>query len=113
MGINNINWQAFSERFFTYLNELSSFNFVVSNPVFWLFFSILFLLLLKIWAAKKAFSFCIVIAFVLLAATKIEAHVSRFFIQAEGSFDGILIKIATIVIICIVVLYYSCMKSNY
>lgn len=113
MSISNINWQTFGEKFFAYVNELAKFNFSVSNPVFWLFFCVLFLLLLKLWDIRKAFSFCVVVALILFVATKAQAHASRFFSQAGESFDGVLIKIATMVLIAIVILYYSCIKSNY
>lgn len=111
--MNIMNGQEFKQKFFTYLNELYNFNFQISNPVFWVLFLILLLVLLKKWRIQKAFSFSLVIAVILLAATKIEANTLGFFKRMGESFDGILIRIGAIILICIVLIYYAFMKSDY
>lgn len=111
--MNIVNWQVFRQKFFTYLNDLSNFNFSVSNPVFWILFCMLLLVLLGKWKIKKALSFSLVIAIILLMATKIEAITINSFKKMGESFDGIIIRIITIILVCMVVMYYTFMKSDY
>ncbi|MDD4954722.1 MAG: hypothetical protein PHP17_01615 [Candidatus Omnitrophica bacterium] len=108
----NIDWQLFTRRLFDGFAELLRFNFSVTNPVFWLFFLVILLVLVRSWKIKKAFSFCFVIALVLLAETKIENHIIEFFKRNREQFDPLLIRIACIVVIFVVSLYYFFVKSN-
>ena len=108
----NIEWQIFARRFLEYFQELTRFNFSVTNPVFWLFFLIFLLILLKSWKIKKAFSFCFVIALILVAATKVENHMIEFFKRNREQFDPLLIRIACVVIILAVSLYYFFIRGE-
>ncbi|MFA5008907.1 MAG: hypothetical protein WC546_06795 [Candidatus Omnitrophota bacterium] len=108
----NIEWQVFARRFLEYFYELANFNFSVTNPVFWLFFLILLLILLKSWKIKKAFSFCFVIALILLVATKIESYMVEFFKRNKEQFDPLLIRISCVIIILAVSLYYFFIRGN-
>ncbi|MFA5337485.1 MAG: hypothetical protein WC330_04045 [Candidatus Omnitrophota bacterium] len=108
----NIEWKIFLKSFLTYFYELVRFDFSVTNPVFWLFFLVLLLILLRSWKVKKAFSFCFVIAVILLVASRIEKHVMVFFRKSAGSFDPILIRISCVIFILVVSLYYFFMKGN-
>jgi hypothetical protein len=108
----NIDWQILTRKFSEYFSELICFNFSVVNPVFWLFFLILLLILVKSWKIKKAFSFCFVIALILLAETQIENHVMDFFRRNKEQFDPLLIRIACVIIILVVSLYYFFIRGE-
>lgn len=108
----NIEWQAFARRFLEYSNELLHFKFSVTNPVFWLFFLVLLLVLLRFWKIRKAFSFCFVIALILLAVAKAENYATMFFSKNKEQFDPILIRISCVIIILTVSLYYFFIRGN-
>lgn len=112
MGTFNIEWQIFERRFSTYFYELARFNFSITNPVFWLFFLALLLILLKSWKINKAFSFCFIIAAVLLSATKIENYIVEFFRENKEPFDPLLIRISCVALILIISLYYFFIKTG-
>ena len=106
----NIDWQALSGKFSEYFFELLRFNFSVINPVFWLFFLIVLLALLKFWKIGKAFSFCFVIAAILLAATKIEIFIMEYFKKNGEQFDPVLIRISCVIaVLCryVVLFFYK------
>jgi len=108
----NIDWQILTRKFSEYFSELIRFNFSVVNPVFWLFFLIVLLILVKSWKIKKAFSFCFVIALILVAETQVENHVMDFFRRNREQFDPLLIRISCVVIILAVSLYYFFIRGN-
>lgn len=108
----NIEWQLIERRFLEYFYELVRFNFSVANPVFWLLFLISLLILLKLWKIKKAFSFCFVIALILLAATKVENYIVEFFKRNKEQFDPVLIRITCVIIILAVSLYYFFIRGE-
>jgi len=108
----NIDWQALAVKFAEYFSELLRFHFSVINPVFWLFFLIALLVLLKFWKIGKAFSFCFVIAAILLVATKIESFIMEYFKKNGEQFDPVLIRIACVIAVFAVMLYYSFIRGN-
>ncbi|MDP2922332.1 MAG: hypothetical protein Q8O30_01240 [Candidatus Omnitrophota bacterium] len=108
----NIVWQVLQKNFSQHYKELLSFKFHLLNPVFWLFFLILFLITLRFWATRKAFSFCTIIAVILLACTKVESSIVSFFAHAGEKFDPFLIRIGFITILMLVLLYYFFIKGE-
>lgn len=75
------------------MDSLKGFQFQVENPVFWAMMLVLFLFLLKIWTAKKAFWFCAVTAGILIAMTSAELKVLEQFNQAGDPFDPGVIRL--------------------
>ncbi|MCK9615243.1 MAG: hypothetical protein M0R48_07050 [Candidatus Omnitrophica bacterium] len=112
MGDFGIEWQTIKRSFLAYFYELVHFNFSVTNPVFWLFFLILLFVLLKSWKIKKAFSFCFVIALILLSVTKIENYIMKLFRKSGESFDPLVTRISCIIFILVVALYYFFIAGN-
>lgn len=96
--------------FLPYFKDIQNFNFHFNNPVFWVFFMVLFLFLeiARSWSPGKAFFFCASIAFTLLGATWIEKPMTNFFTihgYARG-FDPFILKMACFVIISVTVIYF-------
>ncbi|MFH1782119.1 MAG: hypothetical protein ABH848_00695 [Candidatus Omnitrophota bacterium] len=108
----DIDFYSLKAAFFTNLERLKDFEFSVSNPLFWIFLLIAFLILLIFWTAKKSFSFCSVVGIVLLAATQAESYVGKIFVSPEDTFDPLFIRIITTIIIALVALYYFFMMED-
>ncbi|MBM3245793.1 MAG: hypothetical protein FJZ13_00480 [Candidatus Omnitrophica bacterium] len=104
--------QELQKALMPYLNSLQNFNFSYLNPLFWVFLLLLFLILLKIWQARKAFSFCAILAVILLATTKIEEVVARAVTEAGGVFDPLVIRIVSIAVIMGIALYYLMIRED-
>ncbi len=96
---------------FPYLEELRNFYFSIANPLFWVFLFILFLFLLRFWKIKKSFSFSLVLAFILLGSTKVEAWLLSIGIDREG-FGIPLLRAFTFLIIGIVFVYYVFVRGE-
>ena len=88
------------------LNSLRNFQFSYLNPVFWGCLLLLFLILSRFWEIKKAFSFCAVLAIILLATTKLEGHVSGMLSDAGGMLDPSVIRIIAVFVILVIFLCY-------
>ena len=107
-----INFYAYEKDFFNYLNSLKNLNFSAFNPVFWLFLLALLLILLKFWNIRKSFSFCVVIAIILLADTKVESLVIDFFNRNAEAFDPVIVRIISAFLILLVILYYTFVRVD-
>ena len=90
-----------------HLADLRDFYFYYDNPVLWAGLVVILLILLRFWRIKKALSFCIIEAGILLASTKL-GHLCREWItQAGGEFDYLLLRIGTVFLLVIVFFYYA------
>ena len=93
-----------------YIKDIQNFNFYFQNPVFWVFFMVLFLILeiARSWSPEKAFFFCTSIAFTLLGSKWIEKTMIDFFtIQGySAGFDPFILKIAAFVVISVITIYF-------
>ena len=98
--------------FLYHLDSLKNFQFTPLNPVFWLFLLLLFLILLRFWLVKKSFSFCLIVAIVLLATTKLEDFLVNKLAKSVEIFDPKIIRLFPIVVISFVFLYYAFIKRN-
>jgi len=107
-----MDFDALKTSFLSYFGRLSNFDFSFRNPVFWAFLVLAFLILLKFWAAKKSFSFCIVIGAILLAATKVEGLVRKAVTKPGETFDPLLIRMGALCIIAFIVVYYIFLKES-
>lgn len=95
--------------FIGHFNELKDFYFTFDNIAFWTFLLVFFLLLLRVWSTNKAFSFCLLIAIVLLGTTKMESLVVGTF---NTTFEPGIIRIISLIIISIISIYYVFIKSD-
>jgi cation transport ATPase len=71
----------------------------LNNPVFWLFMALLFLILLKIWVAKKAFIFTVLIAIILLLTTLAEERFIHLLSPTNESLNLWLVRFMAVVIV--------------
>jgi len=108
----NFNFQGLTKYFSANFASLKNFQFSPFNLVFWLFFIVVFLLLLKFWVAKKSFSFCLVVAIVLLLTTKIEKLVSTAVAGYGETLDPLIFRLAAIFFVAVVWLYYGFIRSD-
>nr|MBU1328801.1 hypothetical protein [Candidatus Omnitrophota bacterium] len=97
--------------FLPYIKSIQSFHFYYNNPLFWVFFMVLYLILWigRSWNRGKAFFFCISIASILLATTWLEKPLIDMFTvhgYAVGGFDPFILKVASLVMISIIVIYF-------
>ena len=97
----DLNFDALKDAAASHFTSLKHFHFHYKNPLFWVFLFALFLILARPWQAKKSFSFCSVIAVVLLATTKIEGFISM---------DPVFVRLVSFFVIAIVLLYYVALK---
>lgn len=95
-----------------YLESLMNFQFSVSNPLFWILLLVLFLILLRFWDIRKSFSFCCIVAVLLLATTKAEVLIAGFVIKSSGTFDPFLIRTIPIIVLSFILIYYIFIKER-
>lgn len=95
-----------------YVEKISQYQFTVNNPIFWAILIVLALLLTRFWDIKKSFSFSITIGIILLATTKIEQAVVSASANAQEFFDPVVVRILSIVVIALVILYYVFIKTD-
>jgi len=107
----NINLPMLKETFFTHLDSLKDFNFSFLNPVFWLLIFVLFLVLLKFWQTRKAFSFSLLTAAILLASTQIEIYLKGKLTPVAGQVDPFLFRLLTLFLIFVTLFYYALIKE--
>ncbi len=93
-------------------DDLAGYQFLVTNPLFWIMLVVFFLILLRFWDIKKSFSFCLVLALVLLATTKIEHMVESAITSSGGTFEPLAVRILSLVLVSLVVLYYVFIKTD-
>ena len=109
MGIN-IDLEELKINLEHYLYDLRNFHFSFSNPLFWGFLIVVFSILSRFWGAKKSFSFCLIIAVVLLATTKLQGFTINMTAAPIYAFIPLLIRIFSLFAIAIIVLYYTVIK---
>ena len=107
-----IDFDVLRRTFLYHLDSLKNFNFSFLNPVFWLFLLILFLILLRFWLAKKAFSFCMILAIVLLATIKLENFMAGLLANSVKTFDPTIIRLFAIAIVVFIFIYYAFIKRD-
>ena len=108
----SIYFNTFKKNISPCLDSLRNLNFSYLNPLFWIFLLLLFLILLKFWKAKKSFSFCLILAIILLATTKLENVTANIVAKFQGEFDPIIIRALSGIIIVFVSLYYFLIKED-
>ena len=108
--------EVLKTSFLPYIKDIQNYNFYFQNPVFWVFFMVLFLML-EIgwsWSPGKAFSFCTIVAFILLGSKWIEKPMTDLFTIHGYStgFDPFILKMAAFVIIAIITIYFVFIEDN-
>lgn len=104
--------RALQRNFSRYFNELGNFNFSLFNPLFWIFFLIAFLILSRLWKYRKAFSFCLTVTIVLFISAWAEKAVVNFFVGRHETFDPVLTRMGTFIVITFILLYYFFVKGD-
>lgn len=109
--IGNIDFKTLKITILLYLKELRNFHFSLFNPLFWVFLLILFLILSRAWGYRKSFSYCSILAIVLLVTTMLENSLASTLAKSEV-FDATVLKIISIFVISMVTLYYFFIRSD-
>jgi hypothetical protein len=95
-------WQSFLVCF----NSLASYEFSFLNPLFWIALLLLLLVLIRRWDIRKAFSFCVVLAVILLATTRIVSYYLSMFHEADQFVDATVIKLASVFVSLMTLIVY-------
>lgn len=100
--------EVLKTTFMPYIKDIHSFHFYYNNPLFWVFFMVLYLILEigRSWSPGKAFFFCIIIAMVLLGTTWFEIYIANTFVKPGETFDPFIIRMLSLVMLSAVVLYF-------
>ena len=103
-------YETLKTAFLPYIKSIQDFHFYYNNPLFWVGFMVLYLIL-EIgvdWCISKAFFFCAINASVLLFATWLEKPIMEMFTMQgyPGGFDPFILKVATIAVVSIVTMYF-------
>jgi len=107
----NIDFEAIKSSLSSGLETLQNFHFTVSNPVFWIVLFFLFILLLRFWEHRKAFSYVIVLALILLATTQTEKLIGSAVGKYGETFDPILIRAVAGALLVLITLYYLFLRD--
>jgi hypothetical protein len=107
----NIVLDTLKAAFFPYIKSIHSFHFYYNNPLVWVGFMILYLILeIGIsWSPSKAFFFCVSVASILLGITWLERSLIKVFTipgYEAYSLDAFVLKIISLVLISIVIVYF-------
>jgi len=107
MAMNN-----FLKAMNPHFQALKTFHFSYTNPLFWAFLFILFLILLNSWKAKKAFSFCSLVGAILLINSQIENYILRKFVLEEGFDPAVVMRVISGVLIIFLAIYYFLIRED-
>jgi hypothetical protein len=102
---------ALKITFLPYIKSMQNFHFYYNNPMLWVFFMVLYLLLktVRSWSHPKAFFYCAGITSVLLGVTWIEKPLAKIFTvpgYAAYSIDPFMLKMAALVLVSVITLYF-------
>lgn len=103
----DIYFKVFKITFAPYYKALNNFHFHFYNPLFWVFLLILFLILLRYWQEGKAFSFCLILAIILLGTTKFESMTREALANYGQTFDPLAARVLALVIIGVISICYA------
>lgn len=109
--IKNIDFQAIREAYFVDMERLKNFQFSIDNPLFWILIAILLLVLFRFWDFKKAFSFSLIVAVILLALPKLEAYVIERILAPDEMFEPLAVRIPCFLFISFIFIYYAFLKD--
>lgn len=98
------------QRAWPYLKELKHYRFSLFNPLFWVSWLLLLLILSKRWGIRKSSSFCALVAVVLLGTTAIEKRMADILAQSK-IFDVDVLRMVSLFVIALIVIYYLFIKD--
>jgi len=101
-----LDFWVFWKRFLFYLKPLENFEFSFSNPLFWILWLLLLLILLRKWETKKAVYFCSLVAFILLCTTYMQSRFVTLFPGPNPFFDTNIIKLISAIVVVLLFLFY-------
>ena len=93
------------------LQSLKNFDFSFRNPLFWLLILVMFLILLKFWQGKKAVSFSLIIASILLLATQLETLFKGHLTAVAGDMGPFVVRLLSLFLIFVILLYYALIRE--
>ncbi len=94
-----------------HFEELKAFSFNATNPLFWMSGIVLFLVMTRFWHTKKAFSFSLLVAVLLLLTTMLEGVVETWIVSAGETFDPLPVRAIAFFIILMIFFYYSLIRD--
>ncbi len=106
-----MSFQAISDIFQPYVDKFLIFKFEISDPFFWAFILIIFLITVRMWGKKKALSFSLMLASALVINTHVEDFVSQAFYRPDDLFRFV-IRGVTILFIAIIGIYYAFLRND-
>jgi len=100
--------EVLKTTFMPYIKDIQGFHFYYNNPLFWVFFMVLYLILEigRSWSPGKAFFFCVIIAIVLLSTTWFEMFIASTFVKPGETFDPLIIRMLSLVMLSAIILYF-------
>ena len=106
--------ESLKTTFLPYIKSVQDLHFHYSNPLIWVFFMIVFLILVwfRSWSYGKAFSFCLVISLILLGMTWMEKSIRGAFVAPGESFDPFIIRVVSFVAMLSAVLYFAFIDNS-
>ena len=110
----SIEIESLKTTFLPYIRSIQDFHFYYNNPLIWVFFMTVFLMLVwfRSWSHGKAFSFCLTTSLILLGMTWMEKSIRGAFVRPDESFDPFIIRAVSLVVISVAVLYYAFIDNS-
>lgn len=112
VGILDMNFATIKELIGPYWKSLGAFQFNYYNPLFWAMLVLVFFVAVNFWGTKKALSFCIISAVLLLLTTQIEKFFVNLVSKTGEVFDPIILRAISFLIILVIGLYYSWVRED-
>ena len=106
--------ESLKTTFLPYIKNIQDFHFHYNNPLIWVFFMTVFLILVwfRGWSHRKAFSFCLTMSLILLGMTWMEKSIRGVFVRPDESFDPFIIRVVSLVVISAVALYFAFIDNS-
>ena len=110
----SIEIESLKTTFLPYIKSIQDFNFHYSNPLIWVFFMTVFLMLVwfRGWSRRKAFFFCLTMSLILLGMTWMEKSIRGAFVRPDESFDPFIIRAVSLVVMSVTVLYFAFIDNS-
>lgn len=104
--------EALKNFFISQLNELRDFHFSFFNPLFWIFFIAVLVILVRLWEFRKSFSFCVTVAVILLLTTRVEELISRNLVASGEAYTPFFIRAVSLFIISVILIYFIFIRDS-
>jgi hypothetical protein len=94
-----------------YYKPLRNCQFSYDNPLFWAGALLLFIVVSRFWELKKSFSYCAILAVILLATSRTEVFVANLFSSPGATVDTTIIKFISAFFIAMLTIFYFFVKQ--